>query len=85
MAAIQYTIEFLCLVRSYGNYSFTIFFFTDLAHTHVSFSSPPMCIHFWICSVSILVGDINHMRVPCDIRPSGNECRPVYVTFLAGW
>ena len=47
-------------------------------NTHVS----SICIHFLMCGVSMLVGVTHRMWIPFDIAPSGNECRPVYFTFL---
>ena len=34
-------------------------------NTHFS----PICIHFWLCSVSIVVGVNNQMRIPFDTAP----------------
>ena len=34
--------------------------------------------------MSILVEAKNRMRIPFGIAPSGNECRPVYLTFPLG-
>ena len=72
MTTIQYTMEFLCLVR-------TIFSSPALAvflHTHVSTHVHPLwdlqCHH-------------NRMWMFLGVVLSGNECRRVYVTFLTDW
>ena len=65
MAAIQYTLDFLCLVRLHASCSFTIF--CSLALRVLEYTRVSMCIHLWICRVSLL-GANNRMWIPFGIE-----------------
>ena len=53
---------------------------------HYQFCRHRLCpIHFLICSVSMLVGANNRMRIPFGVAPSGNGRIPPCLTFLTDW